>query len=130
MTSRGTKSFFALNREVIDHGLCSGCGTCVGVCLAGAIDFNDNRSYPEVVDEQKCQACGMCVRVCPGKGVSLNAIAAESKTPAQKFNVDVGNYIRFLIGHSIDEHIRSKSSSGALRRLCCYMRWKIELWIK
>ena len=42
---------------------CLGYGTCVKLCVFGALSMDDNRI--PVVDAVKCTACGMCVKGCP-----------------------------------------------------------------
>ncbi|MBT9157366.1 MAG: Electron transport complex subunit RsxB [Firmicutes bacterium] len=42
---------------------CLGYGSCVKMCVFGAISMDENRI--PVVNEAKCTACGMCVKGCP-----------------------------------------------------------------
>jgi len=48
---------------------CLGYGSCVKMCVFGAIKMNDN-NIP-VIDDAKCTACTMCVKGCPKKVFSL-----------------------------------------------------------
>ncbi|WP_273277814.1 Gfo/Idh/MocA family oxidoreductase [Methanothrix soehngenii] len=112
--SKSNENFNLLFETVINKQLCCGCGTCVGVCPNNAIDFRDNNYYPEWFKENKCNDCGFCVNACPGKGLPLDTITKESKTFQQKYHLDMGNYKRFLVGHSKDEFIRRKSASGGI----------------
>lgn len=41
---------------------CIGCGSCAGVCRAGAVS---NASGRTVIDHEKCRACFDCTEVCP-----------------------------------------------------------------
>ena len=41
---------------------CIGCGKCVRVCEAGAVQVEE---FHAVVDPEKCTACGKCVEACP-----------------------------------------------------------------
>ena len=40
------KSFEMLQKEVIQRGLCTACGTCAGVCPAGAVGWVDIDGEP------------------------------------------------------------------------------------
>ena len=72
--------------SVVEEGLCTGCGTCEGLCREGAIKTEiDPRKgfYTPRVDEDKCTRCGVCFQVCPGHAVDFEDLAppvsAESK---------------------------------------------------
>jgi len=54
------KPFDRLKAEIIDRGLCFGCGACAAVCPADAIEVGD---LPRLVGE--CTECGICYRACP-----------------------------------------------------------------
>lgn len=114
MELKNNKNFNLLIENIINKQLCCGCGTCVGVCQTDAIDFRDHNYYPEWLDEDKCNDCGFCVNACPGNGLPINNITKELRTPQQKYNIDIGNYKRFLVCHSKDEFIRRKSASGGI----------------
>ena len=47
---------------------CIGFGTCVGVCVFGALSMVDGLAR---VDPQKCVGCGTCVAVCPKSVLAL-----------------------------------------------------------
>ncbi|OFW57986.1 MAG: hypothetical protein A2W01_10850 [Candidatus Solincola sediminis] len=41
---------------------CTGCGTCLDYCLAGAITINDGVAR---IDGAQCTSCGSCFEICP-----------------------------------------------------------------
>jgi pyruvate formate lyase activating enzyme len=47
---------------------CTGCGKCVAVCPANAIQIIDAKSY---TDRNKCNGSGQCTRICPNEARSL-----------------------------------------------------------
>jgi len=49
-----------------DMELCSGCGKCMKICPAEAIDFS--RKYPKI-DKKKCIRCFCCAEICPEKAM-------------------------------------------------------------
>ena len=53
---------------VVEEGLCTGCGTCVGLCPEDCITIESNYvlgSREPVVDQEKCVKCGVCQAHCP-----------------------------------------------------------------
>ena len=54
---------------VIDHGACTGCGTCVDWCPTDAIALSEEGLA--VRDESACLGCGVCARFCPEAAISL-----------------------------------------------------------
>jgi len=57
-----------LKRPKVDESLCTGCGTCVDECPAGALDLEE--SYPQV-DPDKCIVCFCCQEKCPERAIEL-----------------------------------------------------------
>jgi heterodisulfide reductase subunit A-like polyferredoxin len=53
----------------INTELCTGCGSCVDECPAGAISVNDKDVA--VVDEAECLGCGVCEDACPNRAISI-----------------------------------------------------------
>ncbi len=52
----------------IDADSCTGCGTCVDECPAGAIELKDDLA---VVDEDECLDCGACEDACPNGAIKV-----------------------------------------------------------
>ena len=62
-------------RVEIDPALCVGCGTCVHVCAAGAINiskFEDDSGFEITVWRNSCCLCAQCRHYCPTKAVTLS----------------------------------------------------------
>jgi len=51
----------------VNQELCTGCGSCIEVCQAGAISLRDGRA---VIDAEACVGCGACVDACPCQAIS------------------------------------------------------------
>ena len=66
------KDFSILENKIISKGLCTACGTCVGVCPEGILDIGwvDGDAEPYLA-KSPCPGCGICVEVCPGKDIPL-----------------------------------------------------------
>lgn len=48
----------------IDEKICSGCKTCISVCMFDAISFDEEKGVSRVNDVV-CKGCGTCVSTCP-----------------------------------------------------------------
>lgn len=96
-------------------GLCTGCGTCAGVCPNSAIEMNvDSKgNYLPHINKEKCDQCGICFDTCPGHTVDVKQLNSFifGKSPD---DILIGNYINCYLGHSTDEKIRWNASSGGL----------------
>jgi coenzyme F420 hydrogenase subunit beta len=102
--------------SVARNGLCTGCGTCAGICPRDAVDMViDHRRgvYVPRLDEEKCNECGLCFAVCPGHSVDFRQLNIDifGKEPA---DILLGNYLNCYTGHAADYDIRYNSASGGL----------------
>jgi coenzyme F420 hydrogenase subunit beta len=101
---------------VVKEGLCTGCGTCVGICPQDAIEMLiDHRKglYVPLLDKQKCTECGLCFKVCPGYAVDFKQLNLDifGKEPD---DILLGNYINCYLCHATDYDIRYNCSSGGM----------------
>ena len=60
---------------LVDRDRCTGCGTCVSVCVYNALNISEGISN---VDEEKCLGCGACVPSCPNMALSLEGAGLEN----------------------------------------------------
>lgn len=102
--------------EVVGQGLCTGCGTCVGICPTSAVKIRlDKRKgtyVPELI-ENECNQCGICLDACPGYSIDFGKLNLEvfGKEPE---DILLGHYIGCYLAHAIDSEIRYNSASGGL----------------
>lgn len=101
--------------EIVDEGLCVGCGTCSGTCPNSAIKMVINKGgvyVPELVND-KCNHCGICLNSCPGKYFDFDNfnLGIFGKKPE---NILLGNFITCYLAHATDREIRYNSASGGL----------------
>lgn len=88
--------------DVIPHGLCIGCGTCVAICPKNSLIIEVNKKkglYEPRFIEENCSNCGICLEVCPGLGFIGDQHA---------------EHVNYYISHSNSEDIRYNCSSGGL----------------
>ncbi len=84
----------------VDKDLCTRCGICSTVCIAGIIEPADEKTLPNVNDTKAgmCFGCGHCEAYCPSQALLLNNRPDEKvRLPAGAGNVapdDMGNYLR------------------------------------
>jgi coenzyme F420 hydrogenase subunit beta len=100
--------------EVVEDGLCTGCGTCAGVCPTGAVTMRvlNGLLLPEV-KEDECISCRLCLKCCPGYSVDFEKLNSEvfGKQPEDFL---IGNFLGCYLGHSTDDEVRRNSSSGGI----------------
>jgi coenzyme F420 hydrogenase subunit beta len=101
---------------VVKSGLCTGCGTCTGICPRNAIRMVIDKSrgiYIPQLDVERCNECGLCFEACPGHSVDFHQLNLDifGKEPE---DVLLGNYLNCYIGHANDENIRFNSASGGM----------------
>jgi len=109
------KSFEDLKNDVIKVGLCTGCGTCVGVCPSSAlaIDYEADEPEPKVVGT--CNSCGLCYEVCPGKDIPLPELDKFFLGRERDFEKEkIGIFKACYRGYATNPLIRERSSSGGL----------------
>ena len=101
-------------KNVPQNDLCTGCGTCAGVCPFDAIVMEKSGLglLLPYVDEKKCKVCGMCVTVCPGFKLDLDSLSKE--LDATENNSLLGKVYGSYWGYSNEDSIRFNCASGGL----------------
>lgn len=96
-----------LQNRIISNNLCSGCGTCAGVCMRECIHF-DVESHTPKFDSESCVNCGLCYSSCPGKGFQFQKL----KENAVHWDDRIGPYVSFVTCHATDSLLRKNGASG------------------
>jgi coenzyme F420 hydrogenase subunit beta len=103
-------------------GLCTGCGTCAGVCPRSSITMvrDGNGLLVPQVDEHLCNECRLCLRVCPGIEVDFECLN-DYVFGCQPENSLTGVLRSAWAGYSTDESLRFQASSGGVvTELCAF----------
>ena len=102
-----------LIKEIVKPGLCTACGTCVGVCPERCLSFDPVAETPAISGD--CVDCGYCVSVCPGKDIPIpeleKAIFGRERESREGY---IGVHRSLKMGQSCDEEIRKKGASGGI----------------
>jgi coenzyme F420 hydrogenase subunit beta len=101
---------------VVKRKLCTGCGTCAGVCPNDAIEMAvhpDRGCYLPRLDRKRCTRCGLCYKACPGHSVDFESLNDNLFGEIPE-DVALGRHLGCYIGHALDENIRYNCSSGGL----------------
>ena len=119
--------FAALKAEVIDPGLCTRCGGCVGVCPDDALEFDD--VLGDCLPQQKgdCGECGLCHTACSGGEVIFSKLN-EQVFGRQPDNMLLGNFENLFVGHASEGGVRKRGASGGIiTAVLCYLLEKGEI---
>ncbi len=109
------EDFRDLQDFVINRGLCTGCGTCAGVCPLQSIEMTYIYGEPEPRLKSECNGCGICFKVCPGADVNipeLESFLFGTERPEER--VDLGILKECFRGFAVDERVRRMGASGGV----------------
>lgn len=110
-----TRSFEDLKKDVVDKGLCTGCGTCVGSCPHNCLVMTRERGELEPALTGKCPGCKVCYEVCPGKEIPLRDLEDfVFGTRRVQSPQDLGVYRSIGQAHAADVTVRGAGASGGL----------------
>ncbi len=104
--------------DVVDWGLCTGCGACCYFCdkqdvvLENILSVGIRPRFNRAV----CKTCTDCLDICPGCRIDV-----ENDKATCNESLLIGPALKIMEGHAVDESIRFKASSGgALTAIALY----------
>jgi coenzyme F420 hydrogenase subunit beta len=99
---------------VVKRKLCTGCGTCVGICPHDALEMVVKQGlYVPRLDKDRCTRCGLCHEACPGHSVDFEGISVLLFGEIPE-DLALGRYLGCYIGHAGDEGVRYNGASGGI----------------
>ncbi len=116
MASQVHPNAIALMRDVVDAGLCTRCGSCVGICPQTKLRFDDplDQCLPVVDARISCGDCGgICLDACPGLDVDFPALN-DSIFGGQPTSYLMGHAQEWHVGWATDPEIRGGGASGGV----------------
>ncbi|MFC1874178.1 Coenzyme F420 hydrogenase/dehydrogenase, beta subunit C-terminal domain [Chloroflexota bacterium] len=103
--------FNKLQEDVIEAGLCTACGTCVGVCPKNSLEFDFALEEPVLTGE--CKPCGICYAICPGKDIPLPELDRMLFSRERRVDKELlGICSRWQKGYATDPEVRQSAASG------------------
>jgi coenzyme F420 hydrogenase subunit beta len=110
-------------KHVIDSGLCTRCGACVGLS-GGKMRFRDKTGeyLPEIVSEIDDELATRMWKACSGQEVDFKALDEFSFNGKGQHHHYIGSYRELYVGFSKDEHIRRiAGSAGVISTILVYL---------
>ena len=102
-----------LNNNVINQGLCTHCGTCIGLSNKQLeLVETDNGPIPRLINN-KFALDRIVYDACPGKGFNYPSLV-NSIFPSKVKDWRIGYYEDIYIGYSSDNFIRRNGASGGI----------------
>lgn len=109
-------------RDVVEWGLCTGCGACASICDRQAIRLQNiaDVGLRPLVEPAACGLDCACLAVCPGLAVD-GYLATGRPRADDPTDTAFGPVLEIWEGHAADPEIRKAASSGgALTALALY----------
>src|ERR1017187_1642310 len=102
-------------QDVVDWGLCTGCGACHYFCDRNAVTLKNIPALgirPQFTSPD-CAACTKCLSICPGYSVDATRGSGRpaDASPAER---EFGPALEIWEGHAKDPDVRFKASSGGI----------------
>jgi coenzyme F420 hydrogenase subunit beta len=102
-------------KDVVDWGLCTGCGACYSACTEGNVKLVNVEAVgirPRF-DSNACAGCTKCLAICPGYTVNAD-VASRSASLVACESEEFGSALEIWEGHASDAQIRYRGSSGGV----------------
>lgn len=102
-------------QDVVDWGMCVGCGACFAICeKPQAVELVN---IPEVGVRPRfnmavCSDCNECLQICPG--YRIDAKCASTEHEEANPNLLIGPTLEVWEGHAADDQLRFNASSGGI----------------
>jgi coenzyme F420 hydrogenase subunit beta len=102
-------------KDVVEWGLCTGCGACYYNCDKAAVTLVNIPSVgirPQF-NSEACATCVRCLSICPGYKLDAELEIGKAKDLTES-TYEFGSALEVWEGHARDPEIRYKGSSGGV----------------
>jgi coenzyme F420 hydrogenase subunit beta len=100
--------------DVVDWGLCVGCGACYYACTNGKVSLeNIDAIGIRPIFKEDCLECTECLEFCPGAAVKANHLSGQESGNVES-HLLIGPTLETWEGHAEDPDIRYAASSGGI----------------
>ncbi len=116
MAEHDHPNLMALMRDVVDAGLCTRCGSCIGICPQQKLQIVNplDECLPAPNPSVNCADCpGTCLDACPGREVDFPSFN-ESLFGGQPSSYLMGHAQEWYVGWATDPEIRRGGASGGV----------------
>ena len=101
-------------QDVVDWGLCTGCGACYSACSKGGVTLVNVEGVgirPRF--ESECADCNECLPICPGYEVDAAQVLGDHVKNSEADH-EFGPALEIWEGYASDPDIRFRASSGGV----------------
>jgi coenzyme F420 hydrogenase subunit beta len=102
-------------QDVVDWGLCTGCGACYYACAKGHLRLVNIETIgirPHIAPGA-CADCNRCLSICPGYSLDGDLVTGHL-SPNSHAHEEFGSALEIWEGHATDAEIRYRGSSGGV----------------
>jgi coenzyme F420 hydrogenase subunit beta len=109
-----SKGYDELKKDVIDSGICSGCGACAAFC--DRVSLTEDGSVPAsdcnmIKGGVKCNVEGICYDCCPHVSYSITELEDETFGKQREDEI-LGSYIKAVAVRSKDKDVLKNAQDG------------------
>ena len=112
------KSIYEPVEVIFDSKVCSGCGTCAGVCPVNCLNVLNGFGQ---IDKDKCIRCGICYFVCPRSyfPVRLVNMYQDNASKIKEYS-EIGHFIEIYSARTKVKEISEVCQDGGISSTCLY----------
>ncbi|MFX1338578.1 MAG: Coenzyme F420 hydrogenase/dehydrogenase, beta subunit C-terminal domain [Promethearchaeota archaeon] len=112
------KSIYEPVEVIFNSNVCSGCGTCAGVCPVNCLNIYNGFGK---IDKEKCIRCGICYFVCPRSYLPVNLINMyQNKALDFKEYSNIGFFTEVYSARTKIKEISEVCQDGGIASTCLY----------
>jgi len=112
------KSIYEPVEIIFNSKLCSGCGTCAGVCPVNCLKIYNGFGQ---IDKEKCIRCGICYFVCPRSHLPVKILSMyQGNTSEIKEYTNIGHFKQVYSARTKLKEISEVCQDGGISSTCLY----------